>query len=79
MALLGLRVVATNGQPLSMRSALLRAALVWSEVGAVGALPGATDAAAFAVALVGLIAPMKLRQDRRGLHDLVADCVVVVP
>jgi uncharacterized RDD family membrane protein YckC len=79
MALLGLRVVTPTGTPLTMWRAVLRAALVWSEVVAVGVLPGATGAATLTVVLLGLIAPMRIRRDHRGLHDLIAGSVVDVP
>ena len=78
MALLGLRVVTPSGDPLSMPRVVLRAALVWSAVVAVGALPGATGAVTLAVVLIGLVAPMTVRRDRRGLHDLAAFSVVEV-
>jgi uncharacterized RDD family membrane protein YckC len=79
MALFGLRVVAPSGRTLCAPRAVLRSALVWSAIVAVGALPGAIGAVTLAVVLVGLVVPMAVRRDRRGLHDLAARSVVTVP
>ena len=75
-ALFGLSVMTTNGQRVPLWRGVLRAAIVWVGIMLGGVVTRPAGPVILAVALASMVGPMLVRDDHRGLHDLITGTVV---
>ena len=77
-AMLGLQVVTTNGQHVSFLRAFVRATFVWVTIMLGGIVAGIAGLVILAIGLTSLTGPMILREDHRGMHDLITGTTVTL-